>query len=150
LLLLVALAAVGCTGTVAEREQEATPAQPSGYTASQEPATAPDESPASPPDTYSIVRQAIIDRQQIVATYDGHPRELTPHVIGTKDGREQALFFQFGGSSNSGLPPEGDWRCMTIDGLSGVSVREGEWYTGETQTDEPQTCVDLVDAHVGG
>lgn len=144
-LLIAALAGAGCSGAVAEREPAAAPAPAPGYTAQQEPAATTQASPAAALDTYAIVRQAIIDRQQIIATYDGHRREMTPHVIGTKDGREQALFFQFAGGSNSGLPPGGDWRCMTIDGLSDVSAREGEWHTGESTTDEPQTCVDVVD-----
>jgi hypothetical protein len=98
------------------------------------------------PDAYSIVRQAILDKDQIVATYQGHRRELCPHVIGTKGGRRQALFFQFGGSSSSGLPPGGEWRCMPIDGLGDVTSRSGQWHTGAHT--RPQTCVDDVDVEV--
>jgi hypothetical protein len=57
--------------------------------------------------TYAVVRQAIIDKHQILATYKDHHREMCPHVIGTKTGRQQALFFQFAGSSSTGLPPGG-------------------------------------------
>jgi hypothetical protein len=64
--------------------------------------------------TYALVRQAIIDKQQIVATYKGHVREMCPHAIGTKNGRQQALFFQFGGTSSSGLPPGGEWRASRL------------------------------------
>jgi hypothetical protein len=98
------------------------------------------------PDAYSIVRQAILDKDQIVATYQGHRRELCPHVIGTKGGRRQALFFQFAGSSSSGLPPGGEWRCMPIDGLGDVTSRSGQWHTGAHT--RPQTCVDDVDVEV--
>jgi hypothetical protein len=107
LLLIAAFGAVGCGGKVAEREPEAAPAPPSGNTAQPAPPAEPDDPAAQ--DTYSIVRQAIIDKRQIVAIYDGHHREMSPHVIGTKDGRAQVLFFQFAGGSNSGLPPGGDW-----------------------------------------
>jgi len=93
------------------------------------------------------VRQAIIAKQQVVAMFAGHPREMCPHVIGTKNGRRQALFFQFGGSGTSGLPPGGEWRCMPIDGLSHVSARNGQWYSGASQT-RPQSCVDAVDVEV--
>jgi len=96
---------------------------------------------------YSIVRQAILGRHQIVATYRGHRREMCPHVIGTKDGREQALFFQFAGASDSGLPPGGEWRCIPLDGLVDVVSRSGRWHTGHHNT-RPQTCVDLVDVQV--
>lgn len=97
-------------------------------------------------DVYSIVRQAIIDRQQIVADYRGYRREMCAHVIGTKNGRHQALFFQFAGESSSGLPPGGEWRCIPIEGLSQVSARPGEWHT--TSHTLPQTCVDVVDVEV--
>lgn len=98
-------------------------------------------------DTYSVVRQAIIDKQQIVATYQGHVREMCPHAIGTKNGRQQALFFQFGGTSSSGLPPGGQWRCIPIEGLDHVMSQPGEWHTAENHS-EPSTCIDIIDVEV--
>ncbi len=97
-------------------------------------------------DTYAIVRQAILDKRQIVAIYHGHRREMCPHVIGTKDGRARALFFQFAGSSSSGLPPGGEWRCMPIGGLTDVSTRAGRWHT--MAGTRPQTCLDVIDVAV--
>jgi hypothetical protein len=96
------------------------------------------------PNVYAIVRQAIVDKQQIIATYDGHRREMCPHVIGTKAGRQQALFFQFAGSSSSGLEPGGEWRCLPIEGMTDVSTRSGEWHTGQGLS-RPEPCVDQVD-----
>ena len=52
--------------------------------------------------TYEIVKKAIIQKKQIVAEYHGHNREMCPHVIGKKYGENQALFYQFGGTSSSG------------------------------------------------
>ncbi len=60
---------------------------------------------------YSLIRTAIRDRMQVMATYRGRPRALCPHVLGTKNGRRQALFFQFAGESARGLRPGGDWRA---------------------------------------
>jgi len=99
-------------------------------------------------DTYAIVRQAILDMRQIVGTYRGHRREMCPHVIGTKDGGERALFFQFAGSSSSGLPPGGEWRCIPIEGLSAVSSRSGQWYTAASGHTQPQRCMDVIDVQV--
>lgn len=96
-------------------------------------------------DVYELIRGATLARQQVVATYNGHRRELCPHVLGRKDGRRQALFFQFGGGSRSSLPPEGEWRCIPIDGLEDVVVRDGPWHTGGTHL-HPETCVDEIDA----
>ena len=99
---------------------------------------------------YQIVRDAIINKKQITAFYDGHPREMCPHVIGTKNGREQALFYQFGGSSKSGLQPAGsgaNWRCIPIEGLQQVSSKDGGWHTAPNHS-RPQTCVDVIDVEV--
>ena len=103
-----------------------------------------------PGSVYMLVRQAIINKDQVVASYNGHHREMSPHAIGKKNGREQALFYQFGGTSSSGLaaPGSGDnWRCIPIDGLSGVSTKEGPWHTAPNHS-RPQTCVDEIDVEV--
>lgn len=100
--------------------------------------------------TYEIIRQAILDKDQILATYDGHKREMCPHVIGRKHGRAQALFYQFGGSSNSGIGPAGspgNWRCIPIDQLTDVSSRKGEWFTASNHS-RRQSCVGAIDVEV--
>lgn len=98
---------------------------------------------------YQLIRSAILNKQQIVATYQGHVREMCPHVIGTKNGREQALFYQFGGTSSSGIVAgsSANWRCIPIDGLSGVTAMDGEWRTADNHS-RSQTCVDDVDVEV--
>ena len=95
-------------------------------------------------DIYELIRGAILGKKQVVATYREYERELCPHVLGRKNGRAQALFYQFAGGSSSGLPPEGEWRCLPLEGLTNVSVREGEWHSGTSHT-RPQTCVGDVD-----
>ncbi len=101
--------------------------------------------------TYQIVRQAIIEKHQVIADYDGYLREMCPHVIGRKKGREQALFYQFDGDSKSGLDPAPEspknWLCIPIDGLSGVSTQAGIWHTAPNHS-RPQTCVDEIDVEV--
>ncbi len=99
---------------------------------------------------YDTIRRAIIQKQQVIATYNGHVREMCPHVIGTKDGHQQALFYQFGGTSSSGVvTPTGpnNWRCIPISGLTNLSVRVGPWYTSSSHS-KRQTCVDHVDVEV--
>lgn len=101
-------------------------------------------------ENYAIIRNAILNKQQVVATYKDHVREMCPHVIGTKNGREQALFYQFGGSSSTGVIIPGspqNWRCIAIEGLSNITVRPGNWHTG-TNHSQPQTCVDNIDVEV--
>jgi hypothetical protein len=86
----------------------------------------------------------------VIATYTGHRREMCPHVIGLTDGHEQALFYQFGGTSSSGLVSQGarsSWRCIRISELTNVSVGSGEWHT-EPPYAQRQTCVDIIDKEV--
>jgi len=103
-----------------------------------------------PTNTYNQIRDAIAKKQQVIATYSGHIREMCPHVIGEKNGKEQALFYQFAGGSSSGPIIDGsesNWRCIPISGLSGVSVRSGEWHTSHNHS-RKQTCVDRVDLEI--
>jgi hypothetical protein len=97
---------------------------------------------------YDLLSQAISERKQVLADYDGYHREMCPHVLGTKDGTLHVLSFQFAGDSSKGLPPGGQWKCMDVDGLSNVSLREGQWITGQRRTGKPQTCVDEVHVSV--
>lgn len=98
-------------------------------------------------DSYQLIRDAIVNKKQVFAIYRGHPRELCPHAIGTKEGREQAIFYQFGGSSSKGLPPEGEWRCLVIADLEQVEVHEGDWFSADNHS-QPSTCIDEIDVEV--
>lgn len=98
--------------------------------------------------TYDLLKQAIIDKQQVIGTYDGHFREMCPHCIGTKNGNEHVLVFQFGGDTSQGqIQPPGSWKCLQVDLLSNVSVRKGPWHTSNDHS-KRQTCVDEVDLEV--
>lgn len=101
-------------------------------------------------DKYTVIREAILKKQQVVATYRGHRREMCPHAIGTnREARAQALFYQFGGTSSSGLStdPTEKWRCIPVDDLIDIEVRDGEWVTA-TNHSRPQSCVFDVDVEV--
>lgn len=98
-------------------------------------------------DVYALIYDAIVNKRHVIATYHGLYREMCPHTLGTKRGRRQALFYQFAGESSKGLPPDGEWRCIILDQLENVSVREGEWHTSPDHS-VPQTCVDVIDVEV--
>ena|SRR5665648_24584 len=98
-------------------------------------------------DPYTVLRAAIVAKRQVACVYQGHTREVCPHVIGLKVGRRQVLSFQFGGTSSSGLPPEGQWRCMIVDQIESATSRDGPWHTSLTHT-QTQTCVDDIDVEV--
>ena len=105
-----------------------------------------------PTEAYSVIRSAIVNKQSVEAVYQGHRRLMSPHVLGySKTGREQALFYQFGGTSKSGLEPVGspnNWRCIPVALLTEVRVMDsGEWETGPNHS-RPQTCVSSIDVEV--
>jgi hypothetical protein len=97
---------------------------------------------------YNMFLQAISEKQQITCTYHGLPRELCPHVIGEgKNGEAKCLAYQIAGRSSKGLPPEGEWRCLTLSEVRDVKLRHGKWHTGNSHT-RPQTCVKVIKAEV--
>jgi hypothetical protein len=97
---------------------------------------------------YALVRAAILERRIVSAVYDNLPREMCPHVIGWKNGKEHCLFFQFAGGSRRGLPLQGAWRCLDLEMLSEVAISAGRWRTGSGYYENPQVCVDEVDVQI--
>jgi hypothetical protein len=69
------------------------------------------------------------------------------HVLGRKSGRLHVFFYQFGGSSHSGLPITSDgvggWRCLAVEKLSQVELSVDAWHTALRAAH--QTCIDDVD-----
>ncbi|MBL5922788.1 hypothetical protein I7V28_17050 [Lelliottia amnigena] len=100
--------------------------------------------------TYELIKDAILNKKQITAVYDGYFREMCPHALGTKNGKQQALFFQFGGESSKGKIDSTspfNWRCLRLVDLEDVRIRDGEWYTADNHS-KAQTCVDQIDYEV--
>lgn len=97
--------------------------------------------------SYDVLRNAILNKQQVTCMYQGYQRQICPHVIGLKNGQRKVLAFQFGGGSTSGLRPGGEWRCLFVDQISNEQAHDGPWHTGQSHT-EPQTCVDQIDVEV--
>lgn len=98
---------------------------------------------------YSIIKQAIQNKQCITCSYNGYTRKMTPHVIGTKNGHEQALFYQYGGQSSSGLSadPTKNWRCIEISKIKNISINDDNYNTANNHG-KTQTCVDSIDLEV--
>jgi hypothetical protein len=93
---------------------------------------------------YALFEQAMAMRKQILCVYGGYPRELCPIILGHSQGQEKALTYQFSGQSKSGLPPQGEWRCLWLSKVSNVELRDGPWFAGSSHT-QPQGCVEVVD-----
>jgi hypothetical protein len=98
-----------------------------------------------PSRTYTLFRNAILDEQQIVCSYDGRRRELCPHIIGTsKGGEEVVLAWQFAGESSGRLP---QWRCLRLANVRDISLRKGRWHEGGSHS-TTQTCVSEIDLDI--
>ncbi|HMA72247.1 MAG TPA: hypothetical protein VKP67_12270 [Xanthobacteraceae bacterium] len=96
---------------------------------------------------YAWFEQAMRMRKQIVCMYGGCRRELCPIILGHSQGQEKALTYQFGGQSKSGLPAQGEWRCLWLSKVTNVRLRDGPWFAGSSHT-QPQGCVEIVDLDV--
>jgi len=92
----------------------------------------------------SMLAQAIREKKQVTANYDGHRREFCPHLLGYRDGVLHMLGYQFAGTSSQG-PVTGEWKCFVVSNLSGVVVRTGPWQTDPTNRhSRSQQCIDNV------
>ena len=100
-----------------------------------------------PSATYQLFKRAILGRKLIVCVYQGRRREVAPHILGFKNRAEKALVFQFGGDSNSTLPPGGEWRCFALKDVVDAETMDGEWHTGSSHR-MTQACIDIVDVDV--
>jgi hypothetical protein len=97
-----------------------------------------------PSNAYKLIFRALRQREQLMFSYQGLPRECCPVILGyTADGREVLLACQFAGatSSKTKLP---QWRCFYIAGVRELKSRSGEWLEGTSHT-QAQTCVHFVD-----
>jgi len=99
---------------------------------------------------YDIIKNAVENKLIVIGNYNGYYREMCPHALGTKNGRQQCLFYQFGGFSSSGPIIPGskqNWRCIPIDQLQISSVISGKWETASNHS-TPSTCIDFIDVEV--
>ena len=99
--------------------------------------------------TYDLIKTAIIEKKSMTFYYNGFLRKASPHVLGTKNGREQALFMQYDGYSESGLSEDlrYNWRCFFLNKIRNPSLNDDEFYTTNNHS-RNQSCVDVEDVIV--
>jgi hypothetical protein len=98
-------------------------------------------------DIYSLIADAMKNHHQVRGSYQGHYREMCPHVLGYKDGEPRCFFYQFDGTSSSGKIEDGskdNWRFIPIYELENVSVVDGPWHTHENFPRGTQNCVEDI------
>ncbi len=96
---------------------------------------------------YGQIREAVANKRAVRVIVKGNSRDVCPHVIGRKNGREQVQTYQFAGYSSSDLAPGGEWRCIVVNDISDVTDIGDNWHTGPGHFRD-QTCVDEVDLKV--
>jgi hypothetical protein len=98
-----------------------------------------------PSSIYAIFRSAILREQQVTCFYEGRPRELCPHIIGTNlSGEEVVLAWQFAGTSSGKLP---QWRCLKLANVRDARARDGSWHAGGSHK-TTQSCVTDIDLDI--
>jgi hypothetical protein len=98
-----------------------------------------------PSSIYAIFRSAILREQQVTCFYEGRPRELCPHIIGTNlSGEEVVLAWQFAGTSSGKLP---QWRCLKLANVRDARARDGSWHAGGSHN-TTQSCVTDIDLDI--
>jgi hypothetical protein len=100
------------------------------------------------PSAYALIREAALNLDSIEAIYEGHLRRFSPHIVGARRGERRVLAYQFGGTSRSGLGPDGsadNWRCFPVDELTNVLLIAGSWRSPTTFGTQPEQCIDVVD-----
>ena len=101
--------------------------------------------------SYALIRRAVLEKKTVRAVYQGLYCEMCPHLIGTRNGRECALCYQFGGQSSSRLiQPDGsieNWRCVEIAELFDVTIEDGAWHTARFDS-SLRSCIEYLDAIV--
>ena len=57
---------------------------------------------SAPSETYRMFEQAMVEKKQILCTYEGYRRELCPVILGHSKGEEKALIRRAGGYGDGG------------------------------------------------
>lgn len=95
-------------------------------------------------DKIQLLRDAIINHKQVTGLCNQYPREFCPHLLGRTGIKWSVLVWQFGGLSDSDLPPEGAWRCFELHDLDQLASREGQWHRGFYSGRRDQHCVKII------
>jgi hypothetical protein len=102
---------------------------------------------------YDLIRNAVLEKNSLSALYKEHLRIFSPFVLGTKAGDPHVLGYQFDGTSEQPLGPEGspvNWRCLRVAGLTKVKVLPGIWHPVPKGSKAHQNCIDQVDVSAHG
>lgn len=90
---------------------------------------------------YHLICQAIEQKRSMTGIYHDRVRWFSPHEIGHgKDGEFRVMTYQYDGESRSGLPYEGEWRCLKLDELTELAFNNDKWHTSDNHS-SPNRCI---------
>jgi len=96
----------------------------------------------------NIIKKAMEERKSISAYYDRFFRKLSPYELGTKKGKYQCLFYQYGGESSSRIingRSKSNWRCLELAKLTQIQILEEPLHKPEIVSHKkPSYCVDNI------
>ena len=96
----------------------------------------------------ALLSQAIKDKKQVFANYEGYSRQFCPHVLGYKNNELRVLGYQFAGTSSHGSVT-GQWKCFVVANLSSIALHKGPWLTDPSHShSRSQQCIDNVTTQV--
>jgi hypothetical protein len=88
-----------------------------------------------PSAAYTLVLRAMRERKQLLCTYQGRRREVCPILLGRTGLEEKSLVFQFGGETSGGrISPPGEWKCLRLEDVCDIALRDGPWHAGGTHS----------------
>jgi len=80
----------------------------------------------SRPTPWALLEQALLERRAIQAAYHGRTRLLSPHALGTKNGRAKVLAYQ---ADDHAADPTQQWRSLFVDELHDAVITDQPWGT---------------------
>ena len=96
--------------------------------------------------TVAIIK-AIKEKKHLAFLYNGTPRVVCPHILGTKKGEMRCLAYQVEGGTSSGHPVGANdpnaWRCFVVDRMTGIRLEDGEWCSISSHS-QNQNCIDVI------
>ena len=95
-----------------------------------------------------LLRRAIKDQKQVVGFGKGRPREFCPYTLGLGKQQWRVFVWQFGGQSSRPVG-DGSWRCLALDDLGDLKLRDGAWRHGSfTGQHLGNSCIEQIDSDV--
>lgn len=99
---------------------------------------------------YQRLRDSLQQSRPMRGLYHGHIREFCVQVLGHTEQEERALVYQFGGTSGSGLQPDGspdNLRCLRVAQIEQLEEITGSWHQPDDWSRAPHCVADVEFKH---